>query len=43
MIRHLAYDANNPVDDHFRERYVACPPSAYEGLIVRAVDASWCP
>ena len=26
MVRHLGYDQNNPVDDYFRERYVACPP-----------------
>jgi hypothetical protein len=43
MIAHLGYDANNPVDAYFRDRYVACPPSAYEGLIVRAVDPTWCP
>jgi len=43
MIRHLNYDENNPVDAYFRDRYVACPPSAYEGLIVRAIDATWCP
>ena len=32
MIRHLGYDENNPIDSYFRERYVACPPSEYEGL-----------
>ena len=43
MIRHLDYDEHNPVDDYFRAHYVACPPSAYDGLIVRALEASWCP
>ena len=43
MIRHLGYDENNPIDSYFRERYVACPPSEYEGLIVRAIDTTWCP
>jgi hypothetical protein len=43
MIRHLSYDQNNPVDAYFHDRYVACPPSDYEGLLVRAIDASWCP
>jgi hypothetical protein len=43
MIRHLHYDEHNPIDDYFRTRYVACPPSEYDGLIVRAIDPSWCP
>ena len=43
MVRHLRYDADNPVDRYFRDNYVLCPPSDYEGLIVRAVDAGWCP
>ena len=43
MVRHLGYDEHNPVDAYFRDRYVACPPSEYEGLLVRAIDASWCP
>jgi len=43
MIRHLHYDENNPLDAYFRDRYVACPPSEYDGVIVRAIDASWCP
>jgi len=43
MIGHLGYDANNVVDDYFRERYVACANSEYDGLIVRAVDPRWCP
>ena len=43
MISHLGYDQNSPVDAYFRDRYVACPPSDYEGLLVRAIDASWCP
>jgi hypothetical protein len=43
MIRHLGYDVNNPVDDHFRDRYVACANQDYEGLIVRAIDPTWCP
>ena len=34
---------NNPVDDYFRERYVACRQDEFEGLIMRAIDASWCP
>ena len=43
MIRHLHYDENNPLDAYFRDRYVACPPSEYEGVIVRAIDTGWCP
>ena len=43
MVRHLGYDQNNPVDGYFRERYVACRQDEFEGLIIRAVDASWCP
>jgi hypothetical protein len=43
MIRHLRYDENNLIDAYFRDRYVACPPSEYEGLLVRAIDPSWCP
>ena len=43
MVRHLGYDANNAVDDYFRDRYVACANDDYEGLIVRARDPSWCP
>ena len=43
MVRHLGYDQNNPVDDYFRERYVTCRQDAFEGLIIRAIDASWCP
>jgi hypothetical protein len=44
MIRHLGYDErSNAVDAYFRDRYVACPPSDYEGLLVRAIDPSWCP
>jgi hypothetical protein len=43
MVRHLGYDQNNPVDDYFRERYVACRQDELEGLIIRAIDASWCP
>lgn len=43
MVRHLHYDENNPVDAHFRDRYVTCPNADYEGLIVRAIDPSWCP
>jgi hypothetical protein len=43
MIRHLGYDANNAVDAYFRDRYVQCPDTGYEGLIVRAIDPGWCP
>ena len=43
MVRHLAYDQNNPVDAYFAGRYVACPNHGQEGLIVRAVDPTWCP
>jgi hypothetical protein len=43
MVRHLRYDADNPVDRYFRDNYVLCPRDDYEGLIVRAVDAGWCP
>jgi hypothetical protein len=43
MVRHLGYDDNNPVDRYFRDRYVACRQEEYEGVIVRAIDASWCP
>ena len=43
MVRHLGYDENNAIDAYFRDRYVACPPSAYEGIVVRAIDATWCP
>jgi hypothetical protein len=43
MVRHLGYDQNNLVDDYFRERYVACRQDDFEGLIIRAIDASWCP
>jgi hypothetical protein len=43
MVRHLGYDADNAVDDYFRDRYVACANNDYEGLIVRARDPSWCP
>lgn len=43
LARHMRYDVNNRVDTYFRDRYVACPPSAYEGLLVRAIDSTWCP
>jgi hypothetical protein len=44
MARHMRYDANNPVDTYFRDRYVRCPDNAdFEGLIIRAIDPSWCP
>jgi len=43
MVRRFGYDENNPVDAYFRDRYVRCPDSDYEGLIVRAIDPSWCP
>ena len=43
MVRHLGYDDDNPVDRYFRDRYVACRQDRYEGVIVRAVDPSWCP
>jgi dolichyl-phosphate-mannose-protein mannosyltransferase len=43
MIRHIGLDENSPVDSHFREHYVPCRQDDYEGLLVRAVDASWCP
>ena len=43
LVRHLGYDENNPVDAYFRDRYVRCPNEDYEGLIVRAIDPTWCP
>jgi len=44
MARHMRYDANNPVDTYFRDRYVRCPDNAdFEGLIIRAIDPGWCP
>jgi len=43
LVRHLGYDENNPVDAYFRDRYVRCPNDDYEGLIVRAIDSTWCP
>jgi hypothetical protein len=43
MTRHLGYDENNPVDLYFRDNYVRCPQTDYEGLLVRAVEARWCP
>jgi hypothetical protein len=44
MARHMRYDANNPVDTYFRDRYVRCPDNPnFEGLITRAIDPSWCP
>jgi hypothetical protein len=43
LVRHLGYDENNPVDAYFRDRYVRCPNENYEGVIVRAIDSSWCP
>jgi hypothetical protein len=43
MVRHLAYDQRNPVDAYFADRYVRCPNHDYDGLIVRAVDPTWCP
>jgi hypothetical protein len=43
MIRHLGMDPNNPVDAYFRDHYFKCSNTDYEGLIVRAVDPSWCP
>jgi hypothetical protein len=45
MVAHLRYDADNVVDRYFRDSYVLCPtPATARGpVIVRAVDASWCP
>jgi hypothetical protein len=43
LVQHLGYDENNPVDAYFRDRYVRCPNEDYAGLIVRAIDARWCP
>jgi hypothetical protein len=43
LVRHLGYDENNAVDAYFRDRYVRCPNEDYEGLIVRAIDPTWCP
>jgi hypothetical protein len=43
LVRHLGYDENNAVDAYFRDRYVRCPNEDYEGLIVRAIDSTWCP
>jgi hypothetical protein len=43
MIHHLGYDENNVVDGYFRNHYVLCPNQDYEGLLVRAVDSTWCP
>ena len=30
-------------NEGIRERYVACRQDEFEGLIIRAIDASWCP
>jgi hypothetical protein len=43
MVRHLAYDQNNPVDIYLRDHYVLCPGPYIGDLIVRARDATWCP
>jgi hypothetical protein len=43
LVRHLGYDENNPIDAYFRDRYVRCPNEDYAGLIVRAIDPTWCP
>jgi hypothetical protein len=43
MVRHLGYDQNSPVDVYLRRRYVLCGGDNHGGLIVRAIDASWCP
>jgi hypothetical protein len=43
LVRHLGYDENNPIDTYFRDRYVQCPNEDYAGLIVRAIDPTWCP
>ena len=43
MVRHFNYDPNNPVDAYLRDHYFKCPNADYEGLIVRAIDPSWCP
>lgn len=43
MVRHLGYDDDSPVDRYFRDRYVACRQDERVGVIVRAVDPSWCP
>jgi hypothetical protein len=43
MIRHLGYDQQNPVDAYLAQHYVLCPNRDYEGLILRAVDPTWCP
>ena len=43
LVRHLGYDENKPVDAYFRDRYVRCPNEDYQGVIVRAIDPTWCP
>jgi hypothetical protein len=43
LVHHLGYDENNPVDAYFRDRYVLCPNQDYDGVIVRAISATWCP
>ena len=43
MVRHLGYDEDNLVDAYFRDRYVRARNDDYEGLIVRAIDSTWCP
>jgi len=43
MVRHLGYNEDNVVDAYFRDRYVRCPNDDYAGLIVRAIDSTWCP
>ena len=42
LVRHLGYDENNAVDAYFRDATSAAPED-YEGLIVRAIDPTWCP
>jgi len=43
MVQHLGYDENNALDAYFRDRYVLCSNQDYDGLIVRAISATWCP
>jgi len=43
LVQHLGYDEHNAVDAYFRDRYVLCPNQDYDGVIVRAISATWCP
>jgi hypothetical protein len=39
----MGYSPTGPVDRYLDQRYVGCPGPFDGGLIVRAIDPSWCP